>query len=67
MPLKTVVEVAGNAAIVAEVCRDIDTQTVVIRVYIGESLVLQLSPKMADDLADAVTDLEPVVYWPAGR
>lgn len=65
MSLRTVIELAGNCSVVAESGPDIDRQSVVIKVYLGDALVLQLPPDVADALADALADTEPVITWPS--
>lgn len=65
MSLRTVIELAGNCAVVAETGGDIERQAVVVRVYLGDTLTLIMPPDVADALADALADTEnPVKLWP---
>lgn len=57
-------DVPGSHPVVADVDRDVGTDTERVRVYLGSVLVLTLTPDTADQLADALVDVaaSAIVY-----
>lgn len=56
--LVTHLRLDGQAAVTADVQRDIDTGQDLVRVYLGEALTVTMPVSVADALGDALCDAE---------
>lgn len=65
--LVTHIVLAGDAAIVAESSHAPTESEDAIRVYLGEALVVTMPAALAEDLADALLNVETVFMWPAAQ
>lgn len=59
--MRTHVQLSGDAAVTAEITRDIDTNETVVRLYVGEAVVITMPVQVADAIGDALADVDDII------
>lgn len=63
--LVTHINLAGRAAVTADTTRDLDSGRDVVRLYLGDALVVTMDLDTADALGDALADVDDIVATPS--